>query len=156
MDLSEEGQKKLTAILVKRFSEDNIDRVAEMATSNSCEGFWGLTVKYTEGKRLNLDRSDYWKSILDYCFCKAGPGNVERTIVELSHELGLEVMETEVKARERRKRNRERDVKSQVSAVGKLRREQLKVFKALKQGKEDAKTRYQPGKVPLKESAKTK
>ena len=39
--------------------------------------------------------------------------------------------------------------------AGKLRREQAKVFKDKKQGKEDAKTRYKPEKVPLKESAKS-
>ena len=39
MDLSEEGQAKLMKVITKRFSEANIDRIAEMADSNICKGF---------------------------------------------------------------------------------------------------------------------
>ena len=84
-----------------------LDRIAEMADSNMCEGFWETTVKFTEGKRLNLDQTDYWKSILDYCFCRVGKGNIERTMRELSDALGLEMNSVELRSQS--KKNRKRD-----------------------------------------------
>ena len=66
MDLSNVGQNSLMKVIAKRFCAANIDRIAEMGDSKYCEGFWDTTVKFLEGKRLNLDQTDHWKSILDY------------------------------------------------------------------------------------------
>ena len=103
MDPSEQGQQTLINIIEQRLCTENIDRVDKMGESNSCEGFWGLTIKFTKGKRLNLDQADTWKSILELCFCRAG-GNVEKSMVELSKELGLEVNSIEQKAQEKKER----------------------------------------------------
>ena len=59
MDLSEEGCDRLIKVLMKRFNLESIDRIADMACSNSAEGFWGMVTKFSEGKRLNLDQTDY-------------------------------------------------------------------------------------------------
>ena len=156
MDLSEEGQKDLMKLITKRFSPENIDRIAEMGDSNACEGFWGTLTKFSEGKRINLDQTDYWKSILDYCFCRAGD-NIERTLVELSDGLGLEVNSVELEAQAKHKRKRKKDVLRNSLEPAKLRREQSRMFKEVKMGKDAAREdKYRPGKVPLKESAKSK
>ena len=155
MDLSEVGQKSLMKIIGKRFCAANIDRIAEMGDSNSCEGFWGTTVKFTEGKRLNLDQTDYWKSILDFCYCRAG-GNIERTMLQLSDQLCVPVNSVQTKSNAETKRKRISDVKRNNGERAKLRRERSKLMKGVKMAKEDAKsTRYKPEKVSLKESAKS-
>ena len=59
MDLSKEGQAKLMKVITKRFCAANINRIAEMADSNCCKGFGGITIKFTEGKRLNMDQTNY-------------------------------------------------------------------------------------------------
>ena len=55
----------------------------------------------------------------------------------------------------KKQQNRKKNVARNGGPASKLQREQAKVFKDKKQGKEDAKTRYKPEKVPLKESAKS-
>ena len=69
MDLSEDGSEQLKNVLIKRFNSKSIDRIAEMAWSNTCMGFWGTVTKFSEGKQLNLDQTDYWFLMLEYCFC---------------------------------------------------------------------------------------
>ena len=150
MDLSEEGQKELMKLITKRFTEDNIDRIAEMGDSNHCEGFCATVVKFTEGKRINCDQTDYWKS-----FCRAG-GNIERTMVELSEGLGLEVNSVEVEAQAKNKRKRDKDVLRNSLEPAKIRREQSKVFKNIKMGKDAARSDRYGVKVPLTKSAKSK
>ena len=138
IDLSEEGSDRLKKVLTKRFNSEIIDWIAKMACSNSCKGFWGMATKYSEGKCLNLDQTDYWFSILEYCFCRSG-GNIERTMIELSDELGLTVTPMEHEAMARHQRKREYDRKLNNSDAGKLRRQQAKIFKYVKMGKENAK-----------------
>ena len=154
MDLSDDGKAKLMKVIMTRFNSTNIDRLAEMGESNSCEGFWGTTTRYTEGKRINCDQTDYWKSILDLCFARAG--NIERTMNELSDQLGLEINEVERQSQEEHATKRKKDGDRNKTEQAKIRREQQRVFKATKMGQEAAKsTKYKNQKVPLNESAKS-
>ena len=93
-----------------------------MGGSNSCEGFWGTTVKFSEGKRLNLDQTDYWKSILDYCFCTSGE-NIERKMLELSYQLDVAVNSVQHKSMDRMQPKRKSNVKRNNGEAAKLRRE---------------------------------
>jgi len=58
MDLSEYGIGVLVRELMKRFNTKNIDKLAQMACGNSCEAFFGVLTKFSEGKHLNLEHTD--------------------------------------------------------------------------------------------------
>jgi hypothetical protein len=94
---------------MKRFNSKNIDKNAEMACSNDCEGFYGVLAKFSEGKRLNLEHTDLWRSMIMLVFCRTG--NIEETHEELSELLGLNITNIEVmklmQKSKKRKRNRE-------------------------------------------------
>ena len=50
----------LEKIIVKRFNEKTIDKIAECGSSNKCEGFWSQLVKLSEGKRIAGCGTDLW------------------------------------------------------------------------------------------------
>ena len=58
MDISTNGQMALTKVIQSRLNVDNIDRLASILSSNCCEQYFGILVKYSQGKRLNLDKTD--------------------------------------------------------------------------------------------------
>ena len=47
--------------ITKRLDESNIDRVALAMSSNDCENFFGMLVKYSHGKRIFLGQTDSWE-----------------------------------------------------------------------------------------------
>ena len=61
MDLSCEGQDILTKVILSRITIENINSIAEILSSNRCENYFSVLVKYTEGKRINMDASDSWR-----------------------------------------------------------------------------------------------
>ena len=77
MDLSEYGISVLQKEIRGRFNLKIIDKLAKMACSNSCEAFFGVLTKFSEGKRINLEHSDLWKSTILLVFCRSG--NIEET-----------------------------------------------------------------------------
>ena len=83
-------------------------------------------------------------------------GNIERTIVELSNGLGLEVNSVELEAQAKNKRKRKKDVLRNSLEPAKLRREQQRVFNDIKMGKDAAREDRYGKRVPLTESAKSK
>ena len=50
MDISERGQIELKKVILKRITQDNIDRLANIMSSNLCELYFGILTKFTEGK----------------------------------------------------------------------------------------------------------
>ena len=75
--------------LMKRFNTKNIDKLAQMACSTSCKAFFGVLTKFSEGKRLNLEHTNLWKSMIFLVFCRTG--NTYETHKELSGLLNLNV-----------------------------------------------------------------
>ena len=61
MNVSLIGQNKLKSVISKRLTKDNVDKVAELMSSNLCELYFGVLSKYTEEKRLNVDSGDAWR-----------------------------------------------------------------------------------------------
>lgn len=153
MGLSDRGVKVLSKVLFERFDKSNLDRVATMACDNDCELFFGLTSKFSEGKRLCLDHTDLWKSMLLLSLCRSGAEEI--TSVQLSAKLGLDDTVVEAVARSVSKKKREADHKRLCGDEGKKRRKDAKYTKDIRRGKEDSKKRHKSGKVSLKESAKT-
>ena len=56
LSLDAVAQKKVQNVISSRLNEKNVDRVAKLMSSNRCENFFSVLVKYTEGKRLNLSQ----------------------------------------------------------------------------------------------------
>jgi len=154
MELSFEGVRIIQNELMRRFNTKNIDKIAEMACSNDCEGFFGVLVKFTEGKRLNLEHTDLWQNIIMLVFCRTG--KIEDTHNELSQLLNLEITEIEVmrllKRSKKRKKNRERAS----SETGKDSRLAAKVTNTIRMGKEDSKKRHKSEKLSTTKSTKSK
>jgi len=41
----------------------NIDRISSILSSNCYEQYFGILVKYSQGKRLNQDKTDHWRML---------------------------------------------------------------------------------------------
>ena len=52
MNISLKGQDTVQNEINKRITSENIDRIANLLSSNPCENYFGCLVKYSEGKRL--------------------------------------------------------------------------------------------------------
>ena len=61
MNISLIGQNEIKTIISSRITVDNIDKLAEIMSSNLCELYFGVLNKFSEGKRLNLDHADAWQ-----------------------------------------------------------------------------------------------
>jgi len=94
MDLSKYGIGILVRELMKCFNNKNIDKLAQMACSNSCEAFFGVLTIFLEGKRLNLEHTDLWKSMVLLVIYRTG--NIDETHKELSSLLNLNVVAAEI------------------------------------------------------------
>lgn len=157
MDLSEEGIKKLQAIIAKRYNAESIDRIAESKSSNACEGFWSMLVKLSEGKRIQGCGTDLWENMVELIFCMYGNGNVERTRRELAMILGIEVNPVQEQYLKRTAHKRKADYKRNNSPEGVKRRAQ-RVFnrKYQEQKDPDKKVFHKTGKQSTKSNAKSK
>ena len=72
MDISNDSQLLLKKLISSRLNEDNVDRIAEILSSNLCKqyfGFLAMLAMYTQGKRLNMDKTDSWR-VLQYFVCR--------------------------------------------------------------------------------------
>ena len=61
MSMGKKGRAKLQSEVTKRLDEKNIDRVARCMSSNRCENYFSVLVKYTCGKRIYFGRKKGWK-----------------------------------------------------------------------------------------------
>ena len=152
MSLSKSGIELLQKIVSKRFNNDTIDVVAKCGCSNRCEGFWGHTIKHSEGKRVLGNGTNLWYMFLQLCFCCGNGKDTERTAEELSSLLKLEVTEEEKKEHERAQKKRKKDNERHSSEKGKLARKQAKLTAAHRAGKDPNKSsHYKTEKAPIKE-----
>ena len=155
MDLSEYGIGVLQKEIKKRFNDKNIDKLAKLLSSNPCEGFFGIGSKFTQGKRLNLDQTDLWKSILLLIFCRVG--HIDDIHKELSNLLGLDITTAELQWLKNASVKREKVSSQAVSDEGKKRRHEAKCTLAVRTGKDSAKTEcHKTDKVDTTKSAKSK
>ena len=154
MDLSECGIEVLQKVMHKRFNMKNIDKLAKMACSNSCEGFFSVLTKFSEGKRLNLEHTDLWKSMILLVFCRTG--NIEDTHNELGSILGLSTTTAETLRLAKNKRKREKSKERDQSEARKDARHEAKVTALLRMGKEDSKTMHRSEKLSTTKPSKSK
>ncbi len=152
MGLSHHGIHVLQRVLFKRFDAKSVDRVSKCLSSNPAEAFFGVVVKFSQGKRLCLEHTDLWRSMLLLGFCRAG--NIERTHEELSAILSLDVLGCEKKHLANLRMKREYNYKWGTGEQAKKRRHESKALKDQIMFKEDAKKRHKSAKVSVKKSAK--
>lgn len=138
----------------KTFNDKTIDRIARCGNSNASEAFFGNIVQYSEGKRLNLDQADTWQAMSFLSICNAGLGNIEKTHMEMSEILCLQVNEVEIVQRKIAAKKSEKDSARMKGKDFKDQRSRAGLLKASAMGKEAAKkTRHKSAKVPLSESS---
>ena len=61
MDISLTGQNEMKKVIISRLNSINLDKLDAILSSNGCENYSGVLVKFSQGKRLNLDQSDSWR-----------------------------------------------------------------------------------------------
>ena len=61
MSMGKKGQEKVANEIFKRLDETNINRVAMSLSSNGCENFFSMLVKFSHGKRLYFGQTDSWE-----------------------------------------------------------------------------------------------
>ena len=64
MSLPNNGIETLTKVIIKRFNNKCLDKLAILPCVNDCEKFFGLTTKYSEEKRNCLNHTDLWRNML--------------------------------------------------------------------------------------------
>ena len=75
MGLSDHGIHVIKRVLFRRFDAKSVVSVAQCLSSNPAEGFFGIVAKFSQGKRLNLEHTDLWKSMFFLGFCRSS--NIE-------------------------------------------------------------------------------
>ena len=155
MDLTEEGIEVLEKIILKRFNEKTIDRIAQCGCSNGCEGFWSQLVKFSEGKRIAGCGTDLWESMVKLCFCMNGKGNVEKSKKELAELLNVHFGSVEEKESQTAQRLRDKDFKRHSSEQGKDARKKAKLRLDAQLNKDSRSKHHKSNKVPLARSCKT-
>jgi hypothetical protein len=158
MDLTDEGIEVLEKIIIKRYNEKTIDKIAECGSSNKCEGFWSQLVKLSEGKRIAGCGTDLWKSMLELCYCMNGhnSGDVEKTRRDLSNLLNVYFTPIEERAAAITKCKRDKDRARHSSENGKRTRKRAKLTTAARTDKCPKSKRHKSGKVPIEKSCKKK
>ena len=120
------------------------------------ENFWGVTTKFSEGKRLNFDHTDAYITCNKLTFCRIGVGNIVNTHDDVSARLGLSVTSPESVYLTRAGKKRAREKLRQRSDSYKQSRIFAKLSKDHRMGKVNARKLHRSGKVPLTKSAKSK
>lgn len=154
MDLTDEGIELLEKIILKRYNEKTIDKIAQLGSSNKCENFWSQLVKLSEGKRITGCGTDLWYSMLQLCYCMNGRGRVEKTRKELSDVLNLAFTSIEERACELSLSIRDKNKKRLGGEVGKKNRLKRKLVAGNRANKDPKSKRHKSNKVPLEKSCK--
>ena len=53
-------QNEVIKVITSRITEESVDKLEEITSSNLCELYFGVLTKFSEGKRMNLDHADAW------------------------------------------------------------------------------------------------
>ena len=155
MSLSERGMEAVSRVITKRVNKGNLSRLAAMKSSNASENFFMCATVHTQGKRLNLDQTDAWESIL---YGVAAEKTLKRKYPETVGKLmgidGENVIQK--KMRHAHYRAKEQDKIRKQTPAYQNRRKVFKLMKATRVAKESAKKEcYRPGKVPLGSNEKS-
>lgn len=86
MSMGKSGRIKVKGEITKRLDENNIDRVALAMSSNRCENFFSVLVKYTCGKRVYFGKKNGWKVRLKFV---AASKSDNRITDKIRHEMGV-------------------------------------------------------------------
>jgi len=63
LSIHREARNKVIHVIMQRVNLKNVDRLAMAMSSNLCEQYFSMLVKFSQGKRLNLCQSDAWKVV---------------------------------------------------------------------------------------------
>ena len=81
VSLTKNSIESLTKVIMKRFNDKSFDKLAMLPCVNDCEQFFGLTTKYSEGKRNCLNHTDLWMNILFHVVNKTShPFNIHKNM----------------------------------------------------------------------------
>ncbi len=144
-----EGLATLTAFFKRELNEATIDKYAQGGCSNLSENFWGGNIKFTEGKRLNMDLADGWEIVNKLNFARTGDGNVAKTHGNISEQLGLSITACELDYQKKSKKKKDTDKNRMKSPQYKHTRLISKLTRDMRMGKLDAKKAHKSGKVPM-------
>ena len=66
MSMDREGKEMCIHAIQSRVNKKSIDHLAQIMSSNICECYFSVLVKFSHGKRLNLGQSDSWEVLLHF------------------------------------------------------------------------------------------
>ena len=132
-----------------------MDKIARGGCSNLSEGFWNVTTKFSEGKRLNDDLTVSYEVHNKLAFCRAGDGNVVRTQDQVSERLGLDALSVGRQHQARSETKRKKVSEYQKTLSFKTARSLARMSKDHRMGKVDSAREHRSGKKPLGESSKS-
>ena len=152
MNISTSGQHELKSVISKRLTEKNVDKVAELMSSNLCELYFGVLTKFTEGKRLNVDSGDAWR-IMQYFV--AGMRSDPNFVRNLAAEIGIANTTIAAKKEELRLKRKEYLSTYKQTEKAMFRRKVTKQAKNVLLGRNSRdKCRHEPDKLNIKTTKK--
>ena len=155
MSLSPRGIASVQAKIRERFNEKTIDKIAKGGCTNLSESFWNMLIKFSEGKRLNLDLTDLWEVMCKLTFCRVGEGNIERTHDKVSDKLGLPINSKETAYLKKEARKRRAAHANEDTPAAKKARQIRKMTNAVRTDRIDPKKAHKTERMSLTDNVKS-
>jgi hypothetical protein len=106
MSMDQEGKEMCIQAIQSRVNKNNIDQLAKILSSNICECYFSVLVKFSHGKRLNLGQSDSWEVLLNFV-----GGLMSHTTIDISTRImgSFKIKENEIRIVKRKKMKRKKN-----------------------------------------------
>jgi len=108
LSVGEAGQKRLSKVITSRVMEKNINRLAFILSSNLSENFFGMLIKYSEGKRLYFGQSDSTEVFMNWVAGMQANPHLGDQVLE---KLGAPLTEIRVQQIQKKEKKQELDRK---------------------------------------------
>jgi hypothetical protein len=149
MSMDQEGKEMCIQAIQSRVNKNNIDQLAKILSSNICECYFSVLVKFSHGKRLNLGQSDSWEVLLNFV-----GGLMSHTTIDISTRImgSFKIKENEIQIVKRKKMKRKKNSDKARKETEKYKRKRIASDFARKQraAKDSTKKeRHMPDKISL-------
>jgi sRNA-binding protein len=121
MSMDHEGKEMCMLAIQSRVDKQNIDRLARILSTNVCECYFNVLVKFSHGKRLNLGQTNSWEVLLHFVAGLMSHSNVDVSTRTL-HSLNLKENEIRIAERNKLERQQKADKARKETEVNKRKR----------------------------------
>jgi hypothetical protein len=152
MSMDNASIEKVKKAITSRIDRSNVDRIARVMSSNLCENYFSVLVKFSQGKRLNLGQSDSWAILAHFVVGLRSNKDFSSLVMQ---QFGVRQSVVRNEGRSRLEKRKEASKRRKQSDNYREQRHVRKIQSAAKMGKEMAKSSaHCSGKLSLKDACK--